>query len=442
MRKVGRNSWQELLLLSPLLKAILISTILVSALTVFFSTVLDINTQYLDDVALLVMVFFIVITGRFWRDTDILKAVTIFFVLATISSVLNAVPIENSLLQLRSYLFPVAAYFTIVFMLRNQIYHWQIIKFILNFTLVLCLIGTVEAVFLKHVMNEFNKFGEISAVFRIHSLIGHPADYGYYLISPLILVILLLQERKLSRFGRVYLSVVGIFFSLNLALTASKGPLFVLVLSALLYSLIAEREHRNMVLIMIVGFLVIGGAVSFEIWQQRLVGFWEGEVLAEHDNLTEATRVGFYLQSAKVIGDNSWFGVGPGQFGGWVATMLGSDVHQMYGIETFGISSIDVFYPHLVGEVGFLGFIAYLGIYVMVFRNSMKRLKRAREVRDIRQIFFAKYAIWLTIMFVMCGFHSMINETFPHMILYWTLIGIAEVQTKDPVRGRLVENVA
>lgn len=70
-------------------------------------------------------------------------------------------------------------------------------------------------------------------------------------------------------------------------------------------------------------------------------------------------RTYFSRQGWRIFQDKPLLGVGPGRYGGSVSTIWDSPVYAKYGIRSphdwAGIVQADVFYPHLLAEVGTLG---------------------------------------------------------------------------------------
>ena len=416
------------------MQPLLLFVTLMSPLAVFFNSALNIDTSLVDDVALLIALFFLLVSGKFSRLTIAYIPIAAFSVTILFSALVNQTPATSILLQIRSYMLPMVLYFATCYFLASTRFHERFIKTFLSFSLLLSLVGLAEAATSMHFINKLNMFGEVSGdAFRIHSLIGHPADYGYYIIFAIAIALLKLQKnsgpQKTSRAALIVL--ISILF-LNLTLTVSKGPVLVLAISALALSTLVSSRQRNKTIFYTFIFLTLSAVFALGAWQERIDKFISGEVMmVDEVTIDEAGRVGFYRQAATVIFDNPLLGVGPGQFGGWVATSYNSPAHEKYGINTFGISSIDVFYPHLIGELGLFGLLSYLSIFCTIIYKFSKRLKISTANKDSTASFYSTAAIWSTLIILLCGFHTMINETFPHMILYWIIIGVAETKTNN-----------
>ena len=96
-------------------------------------------------------------------------------------------------------------------------------------------------------------------------------------------------------------------------------------------------------------------------------------------------RMAMYLTSMSILFDYFPFGCGLGQFGSF-GSILGtfefpfsieyvfSDVYHKYGIADLagnsearasegGLTHLDTFWPHIIGELGFLGLFLFLGLW-------------------------------------------------------------------------------
>lgn len=411
---------------------ILVSCLIVSPLSVFFERVVGVGLSLYDDAALAVLLILVLVSGRLLSINKVILAVALFIGILLLSALVNNAPMMSAFLQARSYILPFSAYLCVVYLLSGKRFSAVFLAVLIGFSIILSLVGLFEMALGRNLFNQFNALGELSgSTFRVQSLIGHPADYGYYLLFPIVIAASAYQVDGAGwRKHRLSLLLLLILLLFNLAFTVSKGPLLALGVSAVLLFIFLFRVNRIRVLIMGLTFFGVALYVTYSSWVQRIDSFLVGVGRAEATYLQEASRVGFYLQSASVIKDNLLLGVGPGQFGGWVATSYGSAAHDKYGIDTFGISSIDVFYPHLMGELGLLGACAYFLIFGTILWTFILRWQLAGRLGHTIGQFYSAAAIWLTVIVLIIGFYSMINETFPHMIVYWALIGLAEVNTR------------
>ena len=95
-----------------------------------------------------------------------------------------------------------------------------------------------------------------------------------------------------------------------------------------------------------------------------------------------------YRIAGEIMRDSPLFGVGPGMFGGYAATLLQSPTPDKYGFINYDAreySTLDTFWPHLVGEIGLLGLAAYVWLLWRAGRASW-RLAIFREAPPHAQV--------------------------------------------------------
>ncbi|MEM7388092.1 MAG: hypothetical protein AAF514_24415 [Verrucomicrobiota bacterium] len=117
------------------------------------------------------------------------------------------------------------------------------------------------------------------------------------------------------------------------------------------------------------------------------------------------------------------FGVGPGRYGGFVSISSNSPV---YGIVAFDflnqeLSSLDAYYPQVLGELGYMGGILFFGFLATVYLTSMSATRKCHPpaVRGL--------AIAVAIATPMGAFDAIVSpfyeNTFAALLLY-TQIGV------------------
>ena len=111
-------------------------------------------------------------------------------------------------------------------------------------------------------------------------------------------------------------------------------------------------------------------------------------------------------------------------FGGWVSINYSdSYIYEMYDISAKGVSSIDMFFPHLFVEVGVLGFLAYLSLYVRPF-FYFKRLYNKSKYNQTR--FICLIILLIVPMLLIVGRFNISLESQLVFPLYATLLGLSE----------------
>lgn len=89
-----------------------------------------------------------------------------------------------------------------------------------------------------------------------------------------------------------------------------------------------------------------------------------------------------YRICGEILRDSPIFGVGPGMFGGFAATLLGSPIPQRYGFINYDqleYSTIDSHWPHLAAEIGLLGLLIY-GWFLWASASKAWRLSKQADL--------------------------------------------------------------
>lgn len=132
----------------------------------------------------------------------------------------------------------------------------------------------------------------------------------------------------------------------------------------------------------------------------------------------------FLLKTFEVVSDNPFFGTGPGTYGGWVSINYNSSaVYDQYDFTTDGISSIDMFFPHLLGELGFFGFVIYLGFLIRPINYFKKYFFLSNDVQ-LRYVCFVSILICLMLMTI--GLFSIALENQMIVGIFAVIIGLSE----------------
>jgi hypothetical protein len=129
-------------------------------------------------------------------------------------------------------------------------------------------------------------------------------------------------------------------------------------------------------------------------------------------------RLYAFFNSLDVLSNNIFFGVGPGMYGGSVASIMGSPVNIQYHLfDYYGNSkemptTIDMFWPHLWAEVGLVGTLSFLIIFIYFYKNNSKK--------NSSDLFFINLLIFVMLFFGISTFS--LESTFASIVVY-PLIG-------------------
>ena len=101
------------------------------------------------------------------------------------------------------------------------------------------------------------------------------------------------------------------------------------------------------------------------------------------------------LDALEIFSDHILIGTGPGTYGGWVSINYSlSPIYKEYGIILLGLSSIDMFWPHFLVEVGLLGLCIWIVFIFTVVRTVSRRPDLNIDMRGlITSILFGVFLI-------------------------------------------------
>jgi hypothetical protein len=337
------------------LQTLLFLTIITSSILTFITSVSGINIKYFDDASILILFIFIFFINK-KIELKLIKWPIIFVLISLISLIVNFTlsNITSYLIQIKNYLLP-CLIFVIASVIYNEAIYKKYLRYYLYFSITLAIIGILEFIINKHFYEVYGVFGNLSSVnpFRSYSLVGSPVDFGFFLILPIIYSFLFYTKKYLS-----------LFFLITMLLTKALGPLSLILINLFAALRFKLLSLKNFLLILIVGLLIVlnnAGLTDRVLKKQNAI--------LDYKLINESSRYDFYIQSADVISDNIFLGVGVGNFGGW-ASKKDNQVYEKYNFNFYQLNSIDLFYPHLMGEVGIFGFISFLMIYLsIIFKN-------------------------------------------------------------------------
>jgi len=267
-------------------------------------------------------------------------------------------PVDVLFIQLRSLIFPLLMVSSLS---KLRVASYSIFQnFFLWFFVAVVFIAIYEGVTGTYFLNATNRYGQelvgLGAMHRSYSLIGNAIDLAHFIVLGAIYILPKVKWKSLF----VLLVIIA------LATTRSRGPmisvLFGLVVSGFVPQLLKTRPKL---------FLLFGVVLLLisSMFVDRLAQ------LNQRELLQDPYRFSWLLASLNIIRDNILLGSGPGTFGGWVSiNYFVSPIYHLYNVDTYGISSIDMFWPHLVAELGLLGTMAYLVIFYRKGNTMIKHI--------------------------------------------------------------------
>ena len=392
-------------------KFLFLIIVTITCLLEFLSNFFGPYIKFVDDIIILFLIIYL--TPRNLNNFDnhsvsLTRLVIFFFVISLFSGLINfeIFNLKPYLIQLKNYFFTFAVFLFAIF-LYNESYFKLIIKIYLLVSLILALVGILEYSFKYHFFITYTPFGDLMAInpFRSYSLIGNPVDFAFYLIVPFLI----------SLFSKRYL--LSIFFLLAISTTLSLGNFsIILVLSIISFFLkILEKKIFIIILIILTVF-----TFNNDFVKNRISGKLEVAKFSPLDE--EASRFNFYIQSSDVIKDNFLFGVGAGNFGGWVSDK-NNPVYQKYNFKFYSLKSIDIFYPHLFGELGIFGLMIFLTIYLKIILKLFIISKYFSSNKNSHGYIISTTTFLYGITLIYSGFWSMFLETSFATIIFYFLSG-------------------
>ncbi|HEV7372218.1 O-antigen ligase family protein [Arenibaculum sp.] len=301
----------------------------------------------------------------------------------------------------------------------------KISRMFLVASMLISLVAVFEYTISGNFWNIYNKYGQVrGVVFRAHSFIGDPTDFGYFLLFALMPVTFMALNTKGK--DKIKFLIFLSFLVIGLLLANSRGPMLTALcgVSAILLSAINRKGAVVAYAAVIAGGLMFYQGVLSDRFAELLSPI---SYLSAYDP-AEWSRQLAYVQSIPVLRDHFFLGTGPGNFGGWVAVESESVIHRLYNIRTFGTSSIDVHYLHRWGELGFVGIIVFIAMLAKIFLRYWHASRLQVLCRDTYGAMLSASVMSLTVCVFVWGFYSMATTALLHMTLYWFMVGLAEAR--------------
>jgi O-antigen ligase len=209
-------------------------------------------------------------------------------------------------------------------------------------------------------------------IYRAPSLLGNPNLLGRY--SLLFLTLYLCIKKKVN-FVVVGALLTGIFLSISRLVYTG----FVFMAGIQIF-----RGRRWLIALIAIPMIIL---------------LFSKSPLSEFDMTEGQKQRGFityreYTQhkAIEVWKDHSFWGVGPGMFGGVVSVMFQSPVYEEYNFSRGPKNllerwkSIDQFWPQVLAEMGIIGTVAFAGFFITLFITFFMLRQRATS-EEMRGLF-------------------------------------------------------
>jgi hypothetical protein len=182
---------------------------------------------------------------------------------------------------------------------------------------------------------------------------------------------------------------LALFFSFGVMLTILKKSIISNIFVWLFYLF---HQNKRIFRYQIIGtFGIIFLVSSFFVGEELNSDIGTNSSYLENVGPTEHVRLGMFIASYHIATDYFPFGSGPGTFGSLSSIINGySEVHYDYGVAYIGSNSpedilrgnhtlLDTYWPHILGEFGFLGTLLFLLIWWFPLKKAFSFFKSSDD---------------------------------------------------------------
>ena len=146
---------------------------------------------------------------------------------------------------------------------------------------------------------------------------------------------------------------------------------------------------------------------------------------------SEEIRLAFLEDGLRIVRANLLLGVGPGRYGGAVATIFPTPIYEEYGTTIGHFRTVHNFWLHLAGEVGVAGVTLLLGIVVALVLRLGRAARRTRGPESVVLAGAATAAIVASLN----SLTEMVLEGNIPAVLLWLVLGIGAAMAPNPRLG-------
>jgi O-antigen ligase len=414
-----------LVVLSPIIDRYLVADMLPEAIAS--------ASHYLSEALLLTVT--IIIAARSWADGRLVAALRhpvaialiAFTAVAAVSAVINGVPPHIAILGLVFTVEAAALFFLPIlvgFSLRQASLALGAVGGVVLVSAVLAIGQVVLHPRLFGMEPYRGKFGEGA---RLASVFGDPNVFGAFLVLAVpfgLLGAIHLPSRRL----RWLAGGIALVLMLALWLSFSRGAWIALVLGVGTMLAVIDRRALLLGLLACVVTFVAADNIPRNLLLERK---------PPRPRLVDSTvdRIGaigvggdlrtlFVLQSIPVLQDHPVLGVGPGRFGGAVASTFPTPIYEEYGFRRLfwnpAQRTVDNFWLHVLVETGVVGAAAFLAAALI---PGVRIVRAARAAIGRRRIFFGGIAAAAAGLVVVSG-TTMLLEANSIGFAFWFILGL------------------
>lgn len=375
--------------------------------TVFEETLLrwlPSSARYVGEVGIVTLLALVVLKqvlgcGRIrYRRTAVTLPLVLFLLIATISTLLNQVPLVVAILGIRPWLRYLLLFYLVILLDWPPHMQRRLVYTLLAVAVIEALIGLVQSVggagvaswFAAPIVTVDGRIvqqitpGLIGA--KIFGTLARYDRFGNYLMLMFLLGLALwpiVRSRQRPKL-LVALGIIALAASLSFSRQAWLG----MGVGILLITLIDKRRRTMLFLGLALLFLpfifVLGEAptqstsggnpatVLTRMLEPFSPQYWQS-VTNDGGRVYYVAVVG-----PKLLEGSPWFGFGPGRFGSLVTRLYPTSVYEQLGVSNYFASnfSLDIQWMAMLGQVGILGVAAFLWLFARVVLLSYREYSR------------------------------------------------------------------
>lgn len=194
-------------------------------------------------------------------------------------------------------------------------------------------------------------------MYRTPSLMGNANMFGLYILFIFTMYLSVVRKAKFSALGTLFM---GALFSLSRMVYFS-----LLIVTG---SQASKNKKWFLTLLVSVVLIVLLLNLSPETSWQKFTDFPVSSEEADSFNYRKHAK----SKAMEIWKDNSFWGVGPGMFGGVVSVKYKSPIYEAYAFEGFKLytkryGSLDQFWPQALAETGLVGISAFAALFISLF---------------------------------------------------------------------------
>lgn len=415
---------------------------------------------YIDEIT--IAVFFPLALIKFYKNREMLNVFHLIFIFPILMLVLfgfvSAIKNGNSLFITILGIFDYIKYLLMIFIysafFRDFDYFKKIFKLLL---IVAVLLGTVaiiqevwalagryilgksindleiyvfRSIWSPDIVDSLWRFG----IYRAPSLAYHPNILGLYCV--LIFSIYICNEKKVN-----YLVVTSLLSGVLLSISRMIYAAFIFIIGFQIF----KKRKRFLILflapiLIIVFFMVRLPDFDLSSKSLSLQGLQDDQY--SYEKLGGIPFRKYYKDKAiEIWKDRPVWGVGPGMFGGVIATLYNSYVYDEYNIHknwlALRVRTLDQFWPRVLAEMGIMGTALFAGLFLSLF-VAFFVLKNNAKSQSVRYMFTGLLSYTIVILIYTSG--SDLNVA-PVLITYSAFTGIGINLSGKKYMGNSVDSI-